>query len=105
MFENDIQEFYINILEQKGIPYIHIPNRVFGKYRTPKYLKSFPDLLFYYADKLYLRELGIPGRNKETKKEQYKQMKKWAAQGASILIVLSIDGAKKDLEGMGILIV
>lgn len=102
--ERPIQDFYIRILTQNKIEYIHIPNRTFGKnYRTPLCLKHLPDIIFLYKGTLYMREVGVEGRHLDRKSLQLKKMELWKSQGADISIVTNIDAAMGDLKVIGLL--
>ncbi len=103
MKEKKIQDFYTEILTAKGIQFLHIPNSTFkGKYQHPS-LKHQPDLFFQYKGTLYLREVGIPNVHIDRKSKQMDKMKKWAANGADIAIILSMEAAREDCKYIGLI--
>jgi len=103
MKELPLQHKYIELLESLGLPYLHIPNRAFGKFKTPGCLKDFPDLMFAYNGRVYQREFGVSGRHLERKQRQLAVMTDWASNGnVNILIINNEDGLKEDWKKIGL---
>lgn len=101
MIEDDIFNYYTNILDIRHIVWYHVNSRA-KKYQK----KNFPDLLFTYERKIYLREFGLKGAHIDRKSKQMEYMRKWHAQApdiTSIMIILSMDGAVNDLKGIGLI--
>jgi hypothetical protein len=109
MIEREIQDYYIAILKEKRIPFIHIPNTAHRKVKA-KYdcfgescLKHFPDIDFQFKGKRYQRELGIEGRHKGRKEKQLEKMRLYKEHGVNIAIITSMDAAEQDLRDIGVI--
>ena len=94
----------VGILKARGLKYIHLPNRLFKKnYNNAEY-KSFPDLMFCWQNKTYMREYGIPGRNKDRKQAQWEYMYHWSLEGVDIKIIWSQEYLMKDFKQIGLIL-
>jgi len=105
--KTEMQDIAIRILEAHDIEYIHLPNRMFGKYKTPLKLKTLPDLIFTYNNKFYMREFGIHGRHEDRKREQWERMQKWKRQADSntdIAMIWSRAELEDDFRRIGLLV-
>jgi hypothetical protein len=69
-------------------------------------LTSFPDVIFLYKGKFYMREFGIPGRHMDRKEKQEVEMMKWQKNN-SVPVEKAKELTPAELEGkilIGILV-
>jgi hypothetical protein len=79
--KTELYNKYVAYLVALDIPRFHIPNSAFTNRFAGAWGKSFPDIMFAYNGKVYMREFGIKGRHKGRKKLQKEFMERWAEHG------------------------
>ena len=114
MNEKIWQDYQIDILKKYSIDFVRIPNQAAsGKFASTKSsavftdpkdqscIKNFPDVMFCFGGKVYMREYGVMGRHNERKNKQYKRMHHWKENGnADIKIIFGLDEAKEDMKSI-----
>lgn len=108
--EEEIQSYYIKMLQKYSIDFTRIKNTAFkGKARSSYSYgvfkdgkpcdKYFPDVLFCFAGEIFMREFGEPNRHKERKQMQADRMQHWADNGSvNCRTILNMEDAKMDWE-------
>ena len=91
-------------LNKRGIPFIHIPNSIFirATWSVINMFRYFPDILFLYEGKVYMREFGIGNRNKQPKMKQWSFMQTWIRSGADGKIITTQGELLRDFQEIGI---
>lgn len=106
--EKEIQDYYISMLQKYSIDFLRLKNNgqkgkskgaySYGAFREGHdNNKYFPDVIFCFNGKVYLREFGERGKNSDRKQKQEIRMFVWRDNGnCDILTVYDMDTACKD---------
>jgi hypothetical protein len=109
MTEKPLQKKYIDILNTLNLPFIHITNKasrcgVYHDSMGKPCITDFPDLMFSFGGKVYMREFGIEGRHSDRKARQLKIMQWWKLNGdVDIKIINNDDGLIGDCKEIGLI--
>lgn len=108
--EKEIQDYYISQIKKNRIDFLRVKNNgQKGKSRghhsnaifdpPEDNNKYFPDILFCYNGKSYMREFGEAGRHKERKYKQALRMNHWKENGGmDVLTVYDMQTAIMDWQ-------
>ena len=112
MSEKPFQDYYIQILQKYSIDFVRIPNQAaHGKFASSKStavfeekgdqscIKNFPDLMFCFQGKVYMREFGVKGAHNARKVKQARRMDHWHVNGGiDARTIFSMEEAREDIE-------
>ncbi len=106
--EKPIQVAYIELLNGLKLPFIHLTNKaskrgVYNDCYDKPCLTDFPDLMFAFNGKIFMREFGIEGRNLACKSRQTEKMCWWALNGkVHTLTINNLEGMREDWKNIGL---
>ena len=100
--KSEMQDKAFEILDKNGLEYIHLNNRMFGKYRTPNKLKSLPDVMFMFRGTFYMREFKIKGSHSDREALQREKMALWAREGANTAVIYTQADLLEDFKNIGL---
>ena len=115
MIEKSFQDWYIYILKIKKIDFFRLNNSTFVKktnnYNTKAVFeegarcdKFWPDIEFCFNGKVFMREFGIAGKNKERKRKQGLRMEYWGKNGnVDTKFLMNHFECECDLANIGVL--